>query len=413
MAKIQELPTESTLTDEHLIITQENSETADTKHTPLSLLKSFLNLVGIFASTDKTAERFNDYTYDSSSYQAGSYSHSEGYHTESSGKFSHAEGNTSIASGETSHAEGNSTKATGHQSHAEGQSTTASGQASHAEGSSTASGDFSHAEGIQTTASQSGAHAEGGWSVASAPYSHAGGDSTIASGYAQTAIGTYNEEDKNALLIVGCGSYNERKNAFIVDKSGNVKVLGTISAEGGFEGIESGGSINVWTKETTYKVDDIVVNDTTIYKCVVEHTSGTEFDSTNWTALTGEQGEDGVTPHIDETTKHWFIGDEDTGVLAEGTTTVTTSAVVYNGSLIADSWVGDSAPYTQTIVMNNITESMRPYLYPVLSDDVETGLEQQKQWSYITKAVTSNGVITFSCYKTKPTVDLNFEAEVR
>ena len=29
-------------------------------------------------------------------------------------------------------------------------------------------------------------------------------------------------------------------------------------------------------------------------------------------------GTDGITPHIDETTKHWFIGETDTGVLAEG-----------------------------------------------------------------------------------------------
>ena len=32
----------------------------------------------------------------------------------------------------------------------------------------------------------------------------------------------------------------------------------------------------------------------------------------------GTDGEDGVTPHIDATTKHWFIGDTDTGVLAKG-----------------------------------------------------------------------------------------------
>ena len=30
-------------------------------------------------------------------------------------------------------------------------------------------------------------------------------------------------------------------------------------------------------------------------------------------------GNDGITPHIDESTKHWFIGDTDTGILAEGT----------------------------------------------------------------------------------------------
>ena len=33
----------------------------------------------------------------------------------------------------------------------------------------------------------------------------------------------------------------------------------------------------------------------------------------------GQDGENGITPHIDPTTKHWFIGETDTGILAEGT----------------------------------------------------------------------------------------------
>lgn len=30
----------------------------------------------------------------------------------------------------------------------------------------------------------------------------------------------------------------------------------------------------------------------------------------------GAQGTDGITPHIDDTTKHWMIGETDTGVSA-------------------------------------------------------------------------------------------------
>ena len=33
----------------------------------------------------------------------------------------------------------------------------------------------------------------------------------------------------------------------------------------------------------------------------------------------GDKGDNGTTPHIDESTKHWFIGDTDTGILAQGT----------------------------------------------------------------------------------------------
>ena len=43
-----------------------------------------------------------------------------------------------------------------------------------------------------------------------------------------------------------------------------------------------------------------------------------EVDALIPTVSDGEDGTDGITPHIDETTKHWFIGETDTGVLAEG-----------------------------------------------------------------------------------------------
>ena len=154
----------------------------------------------------------------------------------------------------------------------------------------------------------------------------------------------------------------------------------------------TGTTINDWSAQTDYVVGDLVINDTTLYQCNTNHTSGETFDETesaNWTVLSGVQGEkgndgispiasveqtdtgctititdasgtttanlingtdgvspvayvtptengcvvtvtddsgtttanlsNGVTPHIDETTKHWFIGDVDTGVSADGT----------------------------------------------------------------------------------------------
>lgn len=137
------------------------------------------------------------------------------------------------------------------------------------------------------------------------------------------------------------------------------------------------------------------------------------------TVVSGEQTTvaeltNGVTPEIDETTKHWIVNGDDTGVLAEGVTTVTTTAVVLTGTLVDDGWVGDTIPYTQTVTISGITESSRPYLYVSYSaDDADTILEEQKQWGYITRAVTSDNTIMFYCYKKKPTITLKFEAEVR
>ena len=456
--KITDLTVETDLSDNHYIITQNYISTDETKRTPLSLLKTFLSIVGIKDPTNSTAERFNHYNFSDSSYTAGDYSHTEGFGTKASGYGSHSEGDSNTSSGSTAHSEGHNTVASGASSHTEGDGTQAVGSYGHAEGYYTIARYVGHAEGWQTqaintghaegdntTAVGYGAHSEGRYTTAIGEASHAGGYYTTASGDYQTVIGKFNVSDTSSLFIIGCGtSDTERKNAFIVDADGNVTILGTVKAEGGFEGIEGGGTINVWASETDYSVDDIILNEDTLYKCNTEHTSDDTFDSTYWTALTGSQGEagvtphideetkhwilgetdtgvlaegtkgdDGVTPHIDETTKHWFVGEEDTGVVAEGTTTVTTTAVVYTGTLTADGWVGDTVPYTQAVTISGIDETSRPVLYPVLSDEVETGLSEQKAWGYITKAVTSADTITFSCYKTKPTVDISFEAEVR
>lgn len=168
--------------------------------------------------------------------------HSEGFSTNANGYASHAEGNGTVAGGPASHAEGYGTTASGNNSHAEGNNTSATYKFTHAEGSgsiasgyaahaenncTTASGSDSHAEGKDTIASGNVAHAEGRGTVASAYYSHAGGYFTKASAAAQTAIGIYNAENADALLIVGNGtSDTARSNAFEVLKDGSINMGG-------------------------------------------------------------------------------------------------------------------------------------------------------------------------------------------
>ena len=203
----------------------------------------------------------------------GKGSHSEGYNTLAMGAYAHAEGNSTKALGDGSHAEGTLSKATalvahaeGYQSqaggaaahaegtrtralneraHAEGGETLASGRMSHAEGDHTvAKGESSHAEGIGVTSSTKNplggylpdenygalgkaSHAEGGYTTATGEYSHAGGLRTKATAQAQTALGKYNKEDVDALLIIGNGtgdSESGRKNAFVVKNNGSAEI---------------------------------------------------------------------------------------------------------------------------------------------------------------------------------------------
>ena len=186
--------------------------------------------------------------------------HAEGYKTKAIGDFAHSEGNNTTSSGQAAHAEGVQTEATVYAAHAEGNITKACNTAAHAEGSSTiadgigshsegirtravgagshaegfvddgcqddygATGKASHVEGHNTKAEGEGSHAEGHNTIASGNYSHAGGLGTKTNAEAQTSIGKYNAEDKDALFIIGNGTSNtDRKNAFVVknDENGN------------------------------------------------------------------------------------------------------------------------------------------------------------------------------------------------
>ena len=173
--------------------------------------------------TNTQAVGFNSHAEGGNTQANGTYSHAEGYTTRAEGYGSHAEGGNTQANGTYSHAEGFNLNANGKYSHAEGESTTASGNASHAEGTETkASQNQAHAEGFKTEAKGFHSHAEGSETLAKGNFSHAGGKGTIASGEAQTAIGKYNEENTNALFIVGNGSDStNRKNAFVVNKDGS------------------------------------------------------------------------------------------------------------------------------------------------------------------------------------------------
>ena len=127
-------------------------------------------------------------------------------------------------------------------SHAEGFSTRASFKAAHAEGHLTeASGLASHAEGQQTDAIGSSSHAEGHLTQAREYASHAEGMCTIAIGEAQHVGGKYNKfEDnneseskrlKNALVIIGNGTEEQRQNAYVLDRQGNAWFAGTVTAK--------------------------------------------------------------------------------------------------------------------------------------------------------------------------------------
>lgn len=168
--------------------------------------------VGEFSNTDKNCEVFNDYENN----VAGAY-------------YSHAEGHKTTANAPYSHAEGRETVAYNMHSHAEGYKTVAGGQSSHAEGEyCNATGSCAHAEGFRT--------------VASGMESHASGLGTKAEGEATFAVGRWNKTT-SALFVVGNGwnsspdneSDASRSDALVLDGSGNLRIAGKLTADGGVE----------------------------------------------------------------------------------------------------------------------------------------------------------------------------------
>lgn len=187
--------------------------------------------------------------------------HAEGDETVASGKYAHAEGHATIASNNYTHAEGYESEAYGWGAHAEGQATQAKGSTSHAEGHATiAEGDHSHAEGDNTTAFGKSSHAEGYKTIAKGNYSHAEGDmcttwsaggASHAGGYLtetshygsfaygkqlstsrdyQAVFGVDNQDNPDALLIVGKGDHTQG-NAFEILNDGSIKVGSTTLTE--------------------------------------------------------------------------------------------------------------------------------------------------------------------------------------
>lgn len=227
----------------------------------------------------------------------------------------------------------------------------------------------------------------------------------------------------------------------------------------------TGTTINNWSASTDYAVGDLVINETTLYQCNTEHTSGDSFDETeivNWTALTGargKQGEDGFSPTItasvvsngvdititnkDEPSKtvgirngengkdgtdgndgksayelaveSGFTGTEEEWLVSlkgkDGITTIQTTKIDKTCTFTADGW-SDTVPYTQTVAVEGITEALNPRIDLVVSDNVVTGLKEEIAFSYFTRVTTGDGILTAYCYETKPDVDLNIMIEV-
>ena len=95
----------------------------------------------------------------------------------------------------------------------------------------------------------------------------------------------------------------------------------------------------------------------------------------------------------------------------DGTITVQTTKIDKTCTFLATGW-SSTVPYTQTVTVEGITESLNPRIDIIISDNVVTGKKEEMAFSYVTKVTTGDGILTAYCYETKPDVDLNIMIEV-
>lgn len=78
-------------------------------------------------------------------------------------------------------------------------------------------------------------------------------------------------------------------------------------------------------EDTSISVSPVPVASVTKADGVSIFTVTDKDGTTSVEILDGQDGTDGTTPHIDSNTKHWFIGETDTGIVAEGIDGITPS----------------------------------------------------------------------------------------
>lgn len=228
-------------------------------------------------------------------------------------------------------------------------------------------------------------------------------------------------------------------------------------------------NITEWTNNTDYSVNDLVIYENSLYKCVTAHISEATFNVDMWVSLSGAKGDkgekgesgnngvdgqngvsptitttttitgvnisitdvngtqdveisngengkdgvngtDGITPAIDPDTKHWKIGEQDTGVIAEGRITVNADCAVVYATLLSTNW-SETFPYTQTITVANITENNVPIVDLKLPEDSSLWETEESSYANLIKVETQNGSIIAYC-KNKPESDFTIKMRI-
>ena len=83
-----------------------------------------------------------------------------------------------------------------------------------------------------------------------------------------------------------------------------------------------------------------------------------------------------------------------------------------NATLTAAGWTGDSAPYTQTVAVPDISVKDNPDYGVIYSGENAQRIAQREAFARVDNLETADGSITVTCFEYQPEVDLVIQMEV-
>lgn len=121
------------------------------------------------------------------------------------------------------------------------------------------------------------------------------------------------------------------------------------------------------------------------------------------TGATGAAGKDGITPHIGSN-GNWWIGNTDTGVLAQGAVALARMAQV---TLTASNWTGSDSLYSQVVTIAGVTAYSKVDLLPSVE---QLAIFHNKDVAFVTE--NDNGVVTVYAIGDKPTQNYTMQVQI-
>lgn len=90
----------------------------------------------------------------------------------------------------------------------------------------------------------------------------------------------------------------------------------------------------------------------------------------------------------------------------------TVGVVISTTATLGSGWVGDSAPYTQTVSVIGMLATDKAHVSPLYSSAMDEALAQREAWGMVCDVDSSDDALTFTCFEGKPATAIPVQIEV-